>query len=158
MWRVARDSGSLDLNSPYSYLLWCRDFASTSVAARTRGDTLAGFVTGYVRPDAPDTVVVWQIAVDGTARGRGLASAMLHHLVHRLEPAGISFLEATLTPGNEASGRLFAGFARDTEAAVERRVLFGAELFPQSHEPEVLLRIGPVRHRPGGGMRSPGHP
>lgn len=27
LWRLARDSGTLDLNSAYSYLLWCRDFA-----------------------------------------------------------------------------------------------------------------------------------
>lgn len=34
IWRIARDSGSLDLNSSYSYLLWCRDFADTTVVAR----------------------------------------------------------------------------------------------------------------------------
>lgn len=27
IWRIARDSRTLDLNSSYSYLLWCRDFA-----------------------------------------------------------------------------------------------------------------------------------
>src|SRR5437879_5926964 len=34
IWRIARDSQTLDLNSSYSYLLWCRDFARTSVVAR----------------------------------------------------------------------------------------------------------------------------
>lgn len=34
IWRIARDSKALDLNSSYSYLLWCRDFAATSVVAR----------------------------------------------------------------------------------------------------------------------------
>ncbi|MGY5138554.1 diaminobutyrate acetyltransferase, partial [Streptomyces nigrescens] len=29
IWRIARDSKTLDLNSSYSYLLWCRDFAAT---------------------------------------------------------------------------------------------------------------------------------
>ncbi|MFD5542176.1 diaminobutyrate acetyltransferase, partial [Streptomyces sp. NPDC127079] len=24
LWRIAKDSGNLDLNSSYSYLLWCR--------------------------------------------------------------------------------------------------------------------------------------
>ena len=44
LWELARDSGGLDLNSPYSYLLWCRDFAATSVAARS-GDEVVGFIT-----------------------------------------------------------------------------------------------------------------
>lgn len=157
LWRIARDSGPLDLNSPYSYLLWCRDFAHTSVAARAApadgrpGDDpgpLVGFVTGYIRPEAPDTVVVWQIAVDSSQRGRGLARRMLHHLADRLAPAGVGFLEATITPGNEPSTRLFSGFARDVGAPVCRQTLFGAELFPPGHEPEVLFRIGPFPVHP----------
>ncbi|MCZ9340443.1 diaminobutyrate acetyltransferase, partial [Streptomyces sp. TRM76130] len=34
LWRIARDSKVLDLNSSYAYLLWCRDFAATSAVAR----------------------------------------------------------------------------------------------------------------------------
>src|SRR3569833_2163773 len=49
LWRIARDSKTLDLNSPYSYVLWCRDFAATSVVARA-GDEVRGFVTGFDRP------------------------------------------------------------------------------------------------------------
>src|SRR5205823_2377512 len=43
LWRIARDSAKLDLNSPYAYLLWCRDFAETSCVAR-EGDEAVGFV------------------------------------------------------------------------------------------------------------------
>jgi L-2,4-diaminobutyric acid acetyltransferase len=148
MWELARDSRGLDLNSPYSYLLWCRDFAATSVAARSGGD-LVGFITGYVRPDAPDTVVVWQVTVGATQRGRGLAARMLHHLADRLAPAGVRFLEATVTPGNEPSARLFAGFARDRDARLDRSTLFDAAVFPVEHDPEVLMRIGPFGPPPG---------
>lgn len=150
MWELARDSGGLDLNSPYSYLLWCRDFAATSVAARSGGD-LVGFITGYVRPEARDTVVVWQVTVGAAQRGRGLAARMLHHLADRLAPAGVRFLEATVTPGNEPSARLFAGFARDRGARLDRTTLFGAADFPVEHDPEVLMRIGPLGSRPGRG-------
>lgn len=45
MWRRVRDARDLDTNCPYSYLLWCRDFAATSVVARD-GATLCGFVSG----------------------------------------------------------------------------------------------------------------
>ncbi|MGH3327739.1 MAG: diaminobutyrate acetyltransferase [Streptomycetales bacterium] len=143
LWQLARDSASLDLNSPYSYLLWCRDFASTSVVARVGGD-VAGFVTGYLRPEADDSFVVWQVAVAPSRRNLGLARRMLHHLADRLLPAGARFLEATVTPGNEPSMRLFSAFARDRGAHLDRRVLFGAELFPEGHDPEILLRIGPI--------------
>lgn len=142
LWRVARDSGTLDVNSPYSYLLWCRDFAGTSVVARVDGE-VAGFVTGYLRPDAPDTVVVWQVAVDGERRGKGLGLGMLHHLADRLQPAGTRFLEATITPDNVPSTRLFSAFAEDRQAEIAQSVLFPGELFPENHEEEILFRIGP---------------
>lgn len=147
MWELARDSGGLDLNSPYAYLIWCRDFAATSVAARSGGD-LVGFITGYIRPDAPDTVVVWQVTVGSSQRGRGLAATMLHHLADRLSRDGVRYLEATVTPGNEPSARLFAGFARDRDAPLDRTTLFGAADFPDEHEPEVLMRIGPLVSSP----------
>ncbi len=64
IWRIARDSKTLDLNSSYSYLLWCRDFAATSVVARDGAGEPVGFITGYVRPQQPRTLLVWQVAVD----------------------------------------------------------------------------------------------
>lgn len=144
IWRIARDSGVLDLNSSYSYLLWCRDFAATSLVARDSGGRPVGFVTGYVRPDRPGTLVVWQVAVDQAHRGRGLATRMLDGLAERLDALGVHRMETTITPGNKASSRLFASFGRRHGAGVEREVLFAGELFPDGHEPEVLYRIGPL--------------
>ena len=34
-------------------------------------------MTGYMRPEAPTTVVVWQVCVDASAQGEGLAGRML---------------------------------------------------------------------------------
>lgn len=145
LWRLARDSRTLDVNSPYSYLLWCRDFASTSVVARMSGD-LAGFTTGYFRPDAADTLVVWQIAVASQHRGHGVARRMLDHLSNRMTSQGCRYIEATVTPDNTASSRLFGSFARDRGAPLERTILFDTNLFPNpgGHEPEYLFRIGPL--------------
>ncbi|WP_326691290.1 MULTISPECIES: diaminobutyrate acetyltransferase [unclassified Streptomyces] len=146
IWRIARDSRTLDLNSSYSYLLWCRDFAATSVVARDGGGEPVGFITGYVRPQQPATLVVWQVAVDETAQGRGLAAAMLDGLTLRVaEESGIDSVETTVTPDNTPSNRLFASYGRRHSAAVAKEVLFDAGLFPEDgHEPEVLYRIGPV--------------
>src|SRR3954452_6847502 len=79
LWRIARDSKILDLNSPYSYVLWCRDFAGTSVVARSESG-VCGFVTGFRRPEEHRTLFVWQVAVDAARRGQGLARRMLDHV------------------------------------------------------------------------------
>lgn len=152
LWRIAREVG-LDRNSPYKYLIFCRDFADTSVVAVDR-DEPVGFVTGYRRPADPGTLFVWQVGVVAAARGRRIASVMLddlagRHLAAAVAPAGrpvsgARHLEATVTPDNEASMRLFTAFAERHRAPLERSVLFPAALFPEGHGDEVLLRIGPL--------------
>ncbi|MFH9616742.1 diaminobutyrate acetyltransferase [Streptomyces pratensis] len=148
-WRIARDSRVLDANSSYSYLLWCRDFAATSVVARDEQGTAIAFATGYIRPELPGTLVIWQIAVDEGRRGRGLAGAMLDHLTARLQSRGVlQCLETTIGAENEASHRLFLSFAERHGAPVERELLFPARLFPDAHESEHLYRIGPLAQLP----------
>ncbi|MFJ8654648.1 diaminobutyrate acetyltransferase [Streptomyces rochei] len=146
LWRIARDSKVLDLNSSYSYLLWCRDFAATSAVARDERGEPVGFVTGYVRPDRPDTLLVWQVAVDEAYRGRRLAATLLDGLAARtVAERGLTTLETTISPDNTASQRLFTSFAERHGARLEREVLFDTGLFPDGpHEPEVLYRIGPL--------------
>lgn len=146
LWELAKATG-LDENSPYAYLMVCRDFARTSVAARADDGMLVGFVTGYRRPDVADTLFVWQVGVAGRARRSGLASAMLAHLRDRLVPEGVRYVEATVTPGNVASDRLFRRFAADAGAEVRRTPLFAASAFPAvdpPHDAEALYRIGPL--------------
>ncbi|MFD7546469.1 diaminobutyrate acetyltransferase [Streptomyces sp. NPDC059578] len=150
VWRIARDSGTLDLNSSYSYLLWCRDFADTSVVARDGSGQPVGFITGYVRPAHPGTLVVWQVAVDAAHRGRGLAAALLDGLTARVAadlasaPFALNRVETTITPGNTASERLFTSFAARHDVPVNREVLFDSGAFPDGgHAPEILYRIGP---------------
>jgi diaminobutyrate acetyltransferase len=142
MWRIARDSQALDLNASYAYLLWCRDFAATSVVA-TVEDTPVGFVTGYRRPEQPGTLMVWQVAVDEAHRGRRIAHRMLDWLVDQSERRVLS-LETTITPDNEASIGLFSQFAESRGANVMRQPFFDSSLFPDGHESELLFRIGPL--------------
>lgn len=175
IWRIARDSQVLDLNSSYSYLLWCRDFASTSVVARDAQGEPAAFITGYIRPERPETLVVWQTAVDDKHRGRGLAAALLDRLAGRVaREFAVKRLEATVTPDNTPSNRLFTSFAERHRAPLAREVLFDTGLFPdKGHEPEVLYLIGPfdtgpvdggtvggrsVNGRPAGGRSIGGGP
>jgi L-2,4-diaminobutyric acid acetyltransferase len=158
MWRLAGETGTLDVNSPYSYLLWCRDFAATSVMCRA-GDAPVGYITGYHRDSAPGTLFVWQVAVSAAHRGRGIALRALHALIDRVgSQAGndrpvthspVRYLEASITPDNQASTRLFTAFARDRGASIATQSLFTAQDFGDiehggvEHEEEVLYRIGP---------------
>ncbi|WJR36360.1 diaminobutyrate acetyltransferase [Mycobacteroides immunogenum] len=145
MWRIARDSGVLDLNSSYSYLLWCTDFSSTSAVARVDGDPI-GFVSGYLRPSG--SLMIWQVGVDEAYRGKGLAASMLAWLSDSLatlqgEPL---IMETTVTQSNTASRALFAGFARRRDMELTESTGFGVDLFPDAHEAEPLLRLTPLKH------------
>lgn len=144
MHRIVRESGVLDLNSLYCYLLVCRDFASTSlVACRTGGSGggLLGFVSAYRPPRRPESLFVWQVGVAAEARRRGLALRMLTALVELPAAQGVTALEATVTPSNQPSRRLFERFAAAAGSAVEVGPGFGAADFGGSHEREDRFRI-----------------
>lgn len=143
LWRLARDSGELDLNSPYAYLLWCHDFSDTSVVARD-GDKVVGFVTGYRRPGADEVLFVWQVAVDSAYRGQRIGVRMLDAIGAAAKRLGCRYVEATVTPDNIASTRMFSAFARAHDAPLERSEGFDSTQFPENHQPEDLIRIGPL--------------
>ncbi len=142
MWEVAAASRVLDVKPRYAYALMCRDFSATSIVARL-DDRVVGYVTGYLRPDAPDTLFVWQVAVHVDARGRRAAATMLDDLVARVRP---TFLETTITADNEASVALFSGLAQRRRAGMDRSELFDGAALGADHDPEFLHRIGPMTH------------
>ena len=140
---LAVASGNLDANSRYAYLLVCSHFAKTSVVAESDG-SVVGFVSGYRLPEDSETLFVWQIAVEREHRGQGIAMAMLSALVEQQLRRGLRFIEATVSPGNAASRRLFDGLARHFSAESTETSGYGTALFlPQVHDPEPLIRIGP---------------
>ncbi|CRY75530.1 MULTISPECIES: diaminobutyrate acetyltransferase [Nocardia] len=143
IWRIAKDSRVLDTNSSYAYLLWCRDFPGTTVVAEVDG-RVVGFVIGYLRPESPDTVFVWQVAVSPTERGRGTGTALIQKLLDRVAPHGVTALETTISPDNPASIAMFAAVARRRGAQLTKQPLFDAGVFPDEHAPEDLYRIAPI--------------
>jgi L-2,4-diaminobutyric acid acetyltransferase len=140
-------SPPLDLNSRYAYLLLCEHHAQTSVIAECEG-IVAGAVTAYVPPTQPDTLFIWQVAVARQVRGQKLGTRMLQHLLqHCIAPRRLRWLEATISPGNHASHRLFTQFARRNGAGYITTTLFSPTDFGDSgHEEECLYRIGPWDH------------
>ena len=108
------------------------------------GDELVGFISGYVIPDRPNTLFVWQVAVGSAARGRGLATKMIRHILERNNCKQVSHLETTITEDNYASWALFEGVARHYHANISNTVLFEQEAhFRNQHDSETLVRIGP---------------
>jgi L-2,4-diaminobutyric acid acetyltransferase len=140
MWRLA--DGAVDSNSPYSYLMLCEYFPDTCAVASV-DDRLVGFATGFRLPVDADTLFIWQIATNASARGLGVASALLDHLVDTPTVPRTRYLEATVTPDNAASLRLFRSFADRHDAPCAESLLFAASDFPTPHAPEHQLRIGP---------------
>ncbi|MDL9939007.1 diaminobutyrate acetyltransferase [Gordonia sp. ABSL1-1] len=143
LWEIASDSKVLDVNSSYSYVLWCHDFASTSIVAEVDSRTV-GFVTGYRRPDDPAILMVWQVAVDDTYRGHRIAATMLHRLLDRTAHDGVIAMNTTISPDNVASQRLFESVATARGLRFTRRDLFPADAFPDAHQPEDLYLLEPV--------------
>lgn len=135
----------LDTNSVYCNLLQCTDFSATSIAAEHTDGDLVGFISGYCPPSRPDTLFIWQVAVDDRMRGQGLALRMLLELVRRTGMNnGVRWLETTISPGNTASEALFARAFRQLGVKPDTRVLFSRDShFDGQHDDEVLYRAGP---------------
>lgn len=133
----------LDTNSIYCNLLQCSHFADTSVAAMM-GDELVGFISGYLVPERPDTLFIWQVAVGPKARGQGLATRMLSYLLERPQCRQVTHMETTITESNEASWTLFTRLAERLGAPTQTSVMFDRQAhFGGEHDSEMLLRIGP---------------
>lgn len=145
IWRLARDSGTLDLNSPYTYLMMSQFFAETCVVAEEDGAPV-GFIVGFRMPPRPESIFVWQVASARSQQGRGLATRMIGELLIRHAASGGSYLEATVTPSNTASQKLFRGIARRLDVPCRETPEFESAHFPEGgHEEEVLFRIGPFQ-------------
>lgn len=134
----------LDTNSVYCNLLQCTDFAETSLLAEDKEGLLAGFISGYRPPSRPDTLFVWQVAVDAPMRGQGLALCMLKTLCAQVARQGVSYLETTISPGNASSRALFFKLFSWLGSGFSTRTLFSRTgHFSGKHEDEVLYRAGP---------------
>ncbi|MDR9432468.1 MAG: diaminobutyrate acetyltransferase [Spiribacter sp.] len=145
MWEVACDTGTLDLNSSYLYLLLARDFADTCVVAEHDG-RLVGFATGYRRPRHPEVVFLWQVGIRPDQQGQGLGKRLVGAFLRQPGADRASLLETTITPSNEASRALFESIARELDTDCRITPCFTAQDFPDGeHDSEDLFTIGPYR-------------
>jgi L-2,4-diaminobutyric acid acetyltransferase len=105
---------------------------------------LAGFISSYRHPEKQDTLFVWQVVVHKDMRGRRIAGQMLDRLISEGAPWA-SYIETTVTPSNDSSLRFFQNFAEMHETSCRTMRYMTKDLFcDDSHEEEILLRIGPL--------------
>jgi len=134
----------LDTNSLYANLLQCTHFSDTSVVAEDETGGLAGFIPAYRLPGRPDTLFVWQVAVDPEARELGVGLSMLESLLDRVLPLGVRFLETTISPKNAPSRALFLRLFSRYQADYTTRLLFSKnDHFGGKHDDEELYHAGP---------------
>lgn len=142
---LIRDVGTLDLNSSYSYLMLCKFFSDTCRVA-VSDECIVGFISAFIRPDEPNTVFVWQVAVHPQYRKQRIGSTLIKSLLESESCTGCKYLEATVTPDNLSSDSLFRGIARALHCDCDVTPCFSSDNFPGStHQPEHLYHIGPIR-------------
>ena len=133
----------LDSNSLYCNLLQCTHFARSGALAELSGK-IVGFLSGYRLPESPDTLFVWQVAVDESARGTGVAEQMLRDILLRPDNGAVRYVHTTITEANAASWAFFRKFAERLGAPYKERVQFDRDVhLAGEHSTEFLLEIGP---------------
>lgn len=147
LWRMTKAAGTLDLNSPYAYMMMARYFGATCTIAEKDGEP-GGFVLAYRLPEQPEALFVWQVAVLPAMRRLGLGRRMILDTLTRPAGMGVTRIQATVTPSNAASRGLFTSIARVLDTSLDISDGFSAAEFPgdgatKSHEREDLFDIGP---------------
>jgi len=124
--------------------LQCSHFSSTSVAAISQ-EEVVGFISAYIVLDRPNVLFVWQVAVGSQARGQGLATRMLQHILERPLCNAVEYLETTITESNKASWALFNGLSSKLNTELHSSIMFDREKhLDNAHDTEMLVKIGPL--------------
>ncbi|AQU81280.1 MULTISPECIES: diaminobutyrate acetyltransferase [unclassified Halomonas] len=143
IYHIAQKTPQLDSYPEYFYLLWCRDFKNTSLVAKKR-ENIAGFIIGYLRPDDPQTLLLWQQAMSKETINKGIGIKLLYNLTKQCSLKGTRFIEATIDPSNKGAEKTLKGISKLFNTKISKKDIFDENLFSTNHHKEVLVRIGPL--------------
>jgi len=144
IFNLVKSTKVLDVNSEYLYLLQTTHFAKTCSVA-ILDEKVVGFVSGYRLPDKPNTLFIWQVAVDSKLRGQNLAKKLMMNILKRKENHDLNYIHTTVSPSNKASIRAFEKLSGDLKTKMVSKSFFEKEDFINQHEEEVLYEIGPFK-------------
>ncbi|WP_417877180.1 diaminobutyrate acetyltransferase [Vibrio sp.] len=141
IYSLIADCPPLDMNSSYCNFLQSTHFSKTSILVESNKD-IAGFISGYQKPDEPEVLFVWQVAVSPRYRGHGLAFRMLKELLTREGLSSVKMVETTITEDNKASWVLFKKLdAMNGNSGQVSTFLDEEAHFKGKHDTEYLYRI-----------------
>lgn len=141
IWELISACQPLDENSMYCNLLQADHFRDTCVVGERDGQ-IVGWISAYRLPYDPDTLFVWQVAVDESARGTGLGGRMLRDLMARRACRGVTRLQTTITRDNAGSWALFRSFARRQGGQLDAQAHFTRDThFRGLHATEHMVTI-----------------
>lgn len=148
IYELVKNCQPLDLNSRYLYFIQADHFADTCVLAEHDAKVI-GFISGYIRPDAPHTLFVWQVAVASHMRGKNLAKALLTTLIkNQARQDKIDTLSTTISPSNTASQKLFSSFAKSYGLGIRQENYLDADQFGEDgHEAELIYTFTAAKNR-----------
>jgi len=145
VYQLIRKAPPLDLNSEYLYHLLCIHHRLTCALAEEEGQII-GFVSSYLKPEEPDCVFIWQVAVAEAHRGKGVAGKLLDWLTSAAPLTEVRHLETTIGPTNLSSAALFQKLAQRHGAQVRKSSFIGTHQFSEpGHEEETLYHISPIQ-------------
>lgn len=144
IYRLVKKTKVLDVNSSYLYNLIGEHFSKTSLVVKSK-NSVVGFISGYFLPQSPDTLFIWQVGVDASMRGKGLAKKLVKTLIDTHEDK-IATIHTTVSPSNVPSNKLFDSIAKQYGATIEHQTFLTAEDFEEGHEEEVL-KIIPIKKK-----------
>ncbi len=143
IWSLIKAQPSLDDNSLYCNLLQSTHFSGTCALAE-QDEKIVGWVSGYIPPEQPDTLFIWQVCVDPAVQGHGLGRKLIGDVLARAACRHVTMLECTITKNNEPSWALFTSIARRLGAQLQQVEHFSRDdHFAGQHDSEFAVRIGP---------------
>ncbi len=140
IYQLVKDTNVLDVNSEYLYLLQTTHFREYCSVAQS-DSKIVGFASGYIVPNKPDTLFIWQVAVDSSTRGQGVAQKLILEILQRDSLKEVCTIHTTISPSNTASQRLFEKLCDHYGASFTKEVMFEVSDFNDAHEDEVLYTI-----------------
>jgi L-2,4-diaminobutyric acid acetyltransferase len=133
----------LDLNSSYLYFIQSHFFNNTCAVLKNKSDQIQAFVSGFIKPNDHKTLFIWQVAVDESMRGQGVAIRLIEFILKN-NPL-ITHIETTVTKNNQASRKMFASLSTKLDTQMTEQVFLDKDKhFFNQHESEYLFRIGPI--------------
>ena len=144
IYQLVKESKVLDVNSEYLYLLQTTHFKK-SCAIAVLNKEVVGFASGYLLPENPNILFIWQVAVSEKLRGQDLAKKMILSILKREENRKINYIRTTVSPSNNSSLRVFEKIARKLSSNLKSKLFFEKSDFINQHEDEVLYEIGPFK-------------